>query len=551
VVAVVLGVIAAGLARGDDTWTNLAPGLDYLYRTAEGPREIHAVVADLTRPEIWLRASREDERSQTPSSFARAVGARVAVNGDLFDYADYRPRGLAVGDGWAWADTVDLDTWSFIACNVTRECWIDPWGSLATLTPRHWNVIGGFQDLLVIDGAVQHYSGGVYEERHPRTAAGFSLDGARFIVAVVDGRSARSIGMTFSEMADLMAELGAGQAIMLDGGGSSSMVIDGTVRNVPSDGSERVVSNYLALMVSGAIDARCAGIENGKYCVDGTRLATCEGGIYAEGDCGAFGCSCEEDGDFAYCVHPSCRAGGQNSFCLDATRIAGCTDGVYGEGDCGFYGAACVGAFGDAWCAFEFYQGELVASSFPAPGAGVVTLEVGETVEGWFDVRNTGRSTWEPGVTKLAPIPRDQPSPLADPSWESPSRTATVAASVPPGATGRFEVVLRGAAEGVVVQSFGLVQEGVTWFADPQLGGGPVDGALAVEVQVVPTGADGDADGDGDGDVDGDVDGDGDGDGDGDAAGDAGIDGAAGGCECAAAGTEPRAGLAIVGRLAP
>ncbi len=83
--------------------------------------------------------------------------------------------------------------------------------------------------------------------RHPRTV--LAWNDTHWFLMVVDGRSAASVGMTFSEMAAFLIDtLGATEAVNLDGGGSSTMVVDGTVRNVPSDGSERHVSNALMLV---------------------------------------------------------------------------------------------------------------------------------------------------------------------------------------------------------------------------------------------------------------------------------------------------------------
>lgn len=123
-----------------------------------------------------------------------------------------------------------------------------------------------------------------------------------------------------------------------------------------------------------------------------------------------------------------------------------------------------------------------VGQSFIAAHEGVVTLEEGATVDGWFELRNTGTATWTPALTRLAPTPRDQPSPLADASWLSPSRVGGVAASTVTNAVGRFPVRLRGTAVGAFTQTFGLVQEGVAWFADH---GGPADTFLTVRVEVV------------------------------------------------------------------
>lgn len=85
----------------------------------------------------------------------------------------------------------------------------------------------------------------VAQGRAPRTAVGISAEGG-VILAVVDGRQpAHSVGLTLPETAEFMRELGALSALNLDGGGSSTMVIEGEVVNRPSGGHERPVSNAL------------------------------------------------------------------------------------------------------------------------------------------------------------------------------------------------------------------------------------------------------------------------------------------------------------------
>jgi len=87
------------------------------------------------------------------------------------------------------------------------------------------------------------------EQRHPRTAVGITADG-RLLWVAVDGRQAPySDGMSLAELADLMERLGARDAINLDGGGSTTMVVRGAVVNRPSDAAgERPVGNALVLV---------------------------------------------------------------------------------------------------------------------------------------------------------------------------------------------------------------------------------------------------------------------------------------------------------------
>jgi len=96
------------------------------------------------------------------------------------------------------------------------------------------------------DGVIQ-YGIDSSGERHPRTAIGLNDNYVFFIV--VDGRDpANSIGMTIDELAEFCKyTLGCTWACNQDGGGSSTMVVNGTVMNNPSDGSERAVANGMLM----------------------------------------------------------------------------------------------------------------------------------------------------------------------------------------------------------------------------------------------------------------------------------------------------------------
>lgn len=89
-----------------------------------------------------------------------------------------------------------------------------------------------------------------HTKRHPRTAIGFNSARTRLWFVTVDGRQAHSAGMSLYELADFMLSLGADQALNLDGGGSTTMWVDGTIKNSPSDGNERRVANALLLISS-------------------------------------------------------------------------------------------------------------------------------------------------------------------------------------------------------------------------------------------------------------------------------------------------------------
>jgi exopolysaccharide biosynthesis protein len=122
-----------------------------------------------------------------------------------------------------------------------------PHGAMPALVVGGWprilrdgEIVAG--DAATVEGTISHNA----EMRDPRSAIGFSRDSATLFLLTVDGRSENSGGVTLVELARLMRQVGAWQAMNLDGGGSTTMVIDGAVVNVPSDNTgEREVGNAL------------------------------------------------------------------------------------------------------------------------------------------------------------------------------------------------------------------------------------------------------------------------------------------------------------------
>lgn len=82
--------------------------------------------------------------------------------------------------------------------------------------------------------------------RAPRTAIGY-LGAKEVVLVTVDGRHQHSVGMTLYELARFLQGIGVMDAINLDGGGSTTLVVGGRTMNRPSDGHERPVNNALLL----------------------------------------------------------------------------------------------------------------------------------------------------------------------------------------------------------------------------------------------------------------------------------------------------------------
>ncbi len=123
--------------------------------------------------------------------------------------------------------------------------------------------------------------------RHPRSAVGFTATGEVLLVTV-DGRQPnRSLGLGYPELAELLAHLGAVEAIALDGGGSTTFVVEAQMANRPSDASPRAVVNALVVDPPTVGSARLSGANRYATSVVASQAAFPNGSpgvIIASGD---------------------------------------------------------------------------------------------------------------------------------------------------------------------------------------------------------------------------------------------------------------------------
>jgi hypothetical protein len=188
-----------------------------------------------------------------PPSFSCSV--RLAPQG---------PAQVAVPDGVDRDYLVDLATCSESPLDrnggvvLSTAPGTDEAEQLLALTPGtpmrlHWTLgwpgvfdaVGG-DPILLLDGAQTPIC--VSCARQPRTAIGVTATG-RILLVVIDGRQPRwSRGATLGELRSTLRDLGAVDALNLDGGGSSEMVVDGEVVNRPSDGRERRITNAVLIL---------------------------------------------------------------------------------------------------------------------------------------------------------------------------------------------------------------------------------------------------------------------------------------------------------------
>lgn len=108
-------------------------------------------------------------------------------------------------------------------------------------------LLNGAESAQLIAGKSDSFS----TTRHPRSAVGVRKDGSVILLAV-DGRQTFSRGMSLPELAAAMKELGAVEAVNLDGGGSTCLSILGMAVNSPSDGQVRSVADSLLVFAADA-----------------------------------------------------------------------------------------------------------------------------------------------------------------------------------------------------------------------------------------------------------------------------------------------------------
>ena len=121
------------------------------------------------------------------------------------------------------------------SCNDTGRKMIKRW--------KMETAVGGGPGLIT-DGKInitneqeRMFTGNAINDRHPRTAMGYTGSGKLIIMAIEGRFPGRAEGATLNQEAQLLKEIGCFEALNLDGGGSSCMLINGKQTITPSDKS--------------------------------------------------------------------------------------------------------------------------------------------------------------------------------------------------------------------------------------------------------------------------------------------------------------------------
>lgn len=142
------------------------------------------------------------------------------------------PRGLTIVDGVCYNEGYGGD--SFVGFDSNNIMHV---GYFSLQDVQNVTIRDGvcFQPILIMNGepmSDEFLASGV----NPRTAIGQRSDGA-VLMLVIDGRQAHSVGCTYRDLADIMLDYGAVNAINLDGGSSTTMYLNGEYVNSSSAGS--------------------------------------------------------------------------------------------------------------------------------------------------------------------------------------------------------------------------------------------------------------------------------------------------------------------------
>jgi hypothetical protein len=258
--------------------TRLFPGARYELEQLPGPERVHVVRIDLTQHGLRFAVTQGDASkgmehvAKLTSAYLAERHAQLAINASYFlpfkggrkGGEDYYPH---VGDpvNVSGAEIVAGKVVSPIETDLDER--VD--SMLCFQGPRVTIVDGqacpkGFTDGVaagprLLDAGKAKPSGLDYAvEPNPRTAFGLSADRRYAWIVLVDGRQPESKGMTLADLVTLFRELGASDAINLDGGGSSTLAMEGadgkpqllnTTIHTGIAGRERPVANHILVFL--------------------------------------------------------------------------------------------------------------------------------------------------------------------------------------------------------------------------------------------------------------------------------------------------------------
>ena len=250
---------------------NIAPGVKEQHITmvdSKGDNQVqgYAATIDLTKKAGILAGYKDYSTDgkwgmQTVRDQAAAAEKKTkknivaATNGDYFDMVTGEPTGVLVMNGKVVKSTGTWgDNYYYFAILKNGKAEIRCLSDSSDLSDVQ-EAIGGPYKLVTngkVDGKVDEWTN-LFDDKSlmPRNAIGIKENG-EVVLFGADGRQApKSVGMSYEEIAQTMVQLGCKDAIYIDGGGSYTYASKSegtnklTVKNSPSDGTERKVSSTI------------------------------------------------------------------------------------------------------------------------------------------------------------------------------------------------------------------------------------------------------------------------------------------------------------------
>lgn len=252
-----------------ETRSQLASGIEekhITYKNAAGDRtELFAVDVDLNNKNTALYAGTPNDgkaydmqsvREQANSAIKNGKQVVAAVNGDYYNMSTGEPLGMELKDG---IEIKDNSSWNFFGIRKDGTPVI---GDGATYEKEKGNLVQalGGPKILVQNGKAIDYPDATY----PCQAVGIRKDNSVFFVTIDGKQAPYSNGITLKDLSQMLVDMGAIQALMLDGGGSATYVSRTpgedslSVKNSPSDGTERPVANSWLIVSKAAADHQFA-----------------------------------------------------------------------------------------------------------------------------------------------------------------------------------------------------------------------------------------------------------------------------------------------------
>lgn len=220
-------------------------------------QEINIVEVDLNKASKWLKLVGLSDSLAYTSDLAKQEKATVAINGGFFDMKNGGAVDYIKIDDTVLSTTKNTNSRANALFAFSRKkIVITDRTDSAIVNSNYPNVMLSGPLLLQNAARIELVQNAFNENRHPRTAVAITKD--KLILIVVDGRNAQAQGMSLSELSNVLKWLGTLDGMNLDGGGSTTLYIDGRtpngIVNYPSDNKlfdhygERKVANTILIL---------------------------------------------------------------------------------------------------------------------------------------------------------------------------------------------------------------------------------------------------------------------------------------------------------------